>query len=692
LAAQGAEESDGTPGGEGVPLFILSPLARDELTRLATRAGWKPVAARRRERAESRYLGSLARTALIDARGQSEAEALVLVGSLAEAVEASGGAMLILVDAVLAPALPRLIGAGATHFLEPPVDEARLRAALLCADRLAERLVGSLQAVRNRHAVQRGDALFWRWNGAQRTLSISPALASLIEEVAPGVDYRRWGVTDLVRQLDRAERAGAIAAIRQTVDNLMPAAFAHGVRGQPGRRLVHHLYPDSTGFSGEIEALDTARSTDNRDRDFMTGLASRRGALGWVGHELMAGREPVLLLLAISDFDRINTAYGAVLGDAMLSRVALRLTRLLADLVGKEVMVARVAGAEFLIGLPAAGQTREQRIERGSFIARQLLGEVERPFNAGDHLIRLTARGGIALTQAGDDAERLLRRAGSALADARGSGGQGSIRLRVANRRSLELDQDRLDSDLRLALDRGEIQLLFQPQFRTADDAMVGVEALARWHHPVHGDLGAGALFAVAERSDFLLPLSDHIQARALAEAAGWGGALASLRLAINLTAADLAQPGFVEQFLAMVDASGFPRGRLTVELTESGLIESIDAAAEIMAALREAGVAIAIDDFGTGYSSLSYLKSLPLDYLKIDSGLARDIGGTGRDRVIVRAIIDMAKTLGLCVIAEGVESEEQLHLLARAGCDIYQGFLRAPPVDTARLATFAQS
>jgi EAL domain-containing protein (putative c-di-GMP-specific phosphodiesterase class I) len=162
---------------------------------------------------------------------------------------------------------------------------------------------------------------------------------------------------------------------------------------------------------------------------------------------------------------------------------------------------------------------------------------------------------------------------------------------------------------------------------------------------------------------------------------------LRALRLAINVTAADITEPDFLTSFLRLVDESGFARDRLTVELTESGLVEDLASASLLLSQLREAGLAVAVDDFGTGYSSLAYLKALPLDYLKIDSSIARDITGSGRDRIIVRAIIDMARSLGLGVIAEGVETQPQLALLARAGATSYQGFLRSPAVTSAALA-----
>ena len=182
-----------------------------------------------------------------------------------------------------------------------------------------------------------------------------------------------------------------------------------------------------------------------------------------------------------------------------------------------------------------------------------------------------------------------------------------------------------------------------------------------------------------------------HIHARALTEAAAWPKALSHLRLAVNVTAGDISEPDFLRNFLRLVDETGFERSRLTVELTESGLVENLEGAGLLLAQLRDAGLAVAVDDFGTGYSSLAYLKALPLDYLKIDSSLARDITSTARDSIIVRAIIDMARSLDLGVIAEGVETEQQLALLARAGCTCYQGFLRSPPVTSDVLKTLVE-
>nr|MDP8993770.1 EAL domain-containing protein [Pseudomonadota bacterium] len=244
-----------------------------------------------------------------------------------------------------------------------------------------------------------------------------------------------------------------------------------------------------------------------------------------------------------------------------------------------------------------------------------------------------------------------------------------------------------LEGELRKAISKKEFEVFYQPKVSCADGRVVGAEALARWRHPELGELGALTLFTVAERSDYLAQLSDHVQRKAISEAARWPAMLAQLRLSVNVTAADIVRPGFAAQFLKLVAESGFDPARLTVEVTEGGLIEDLAAAARLLADLRQGGVRVAIDDFGTGYSSLAYLKALPLDYLKIDKRLCEDISGSPRDRIVVRSVIDMARSLGLTVIAEGVESEEQLVLLAQEGCNLYQGFLCSPPVASEELA-----
>jgi EAL domain-containing protein (putative c-di-GMP-specific phosphodiesterase class I) len=235
-------------------------------------------------------------------------------------------------------------------------------------------------------------------------------------------------------------------------------------------------------------------------------------------------------------------------------------------------------------------------------------------------------------------------------------------------------------------MDAREIELRFQPQAAVADGRISGVEVLARWRHHRLGELGAERLFAAATRAALLPMLSRHIQAIALDAIAAWPAALSRLRVAINVTAADLARGDFAGWLMGQVGALGIDPARLTLEITEHDLIANLDAAAAVLSDLRALGLRVALDDFGTGYSGIAYLKALPLDCLKIDSRLAADIVGSPRDQIVVRHVIAMARELGLAVIAEGVETEAHLAALAEAGCSTFQGYLCAEPLTGAAL------
>ena len=661
--------------GGAAPLFILSFRHRDELTGMAERAGWQPIAARRAENAESRFIASGAQVAVVDARG-ALAEGRDAVRSLADPAEANAAGLLVLLSRNDEAALEELYAAGATHFLVSPFSEQKFLHAVQFARRHSERVGG-------RRPARRGDGVpSWRWRPGSQSVELSPALArkaGLGEEAG-----QRIGLMDLFRKLDPEGRKAARGAVDRLLATGEATAFAHKDAETEGR-IAHHLRVE--GGQGEIigRTESIAPPEAGTSRDSMTGIRDAAAARAALSQALESGGPVILLLLAVSRFDTINAAFGRGVGDAVLQAAARRIERE-AGADGRRRLVARMAGAEFLIALPAASS-----LDEGRLLAGQLVEALGRPFLSGDHVVSLGSRVGVAASAEGDDVAALLRRASFALAEAK-AGECGPVRVYDEVVAAGSSFADQLDVDLRRALDRGEIEIVFQPQVAIARDDIVGVEALARWLHPRLGELGAATLFNVAERSDYLDQLSDHVQHKAIAIAAGWPESLAHLRLSVNITSADIARPGFAEQFLARLAESGFPAARLTVEVTESGLIDDLAAAATLLARLRQGGLRVAIDDFGTGYSSLAYLKALPLDYLKIDKKLSDDIGGSVRDQVVVRSVIDMARSLGLEVIAEGVETEEQLALLAREGCTLYQGFLCAPPLDSERLKALVET
>jgi len=235
-----------------------------------------------------------------------------------------------------------------------------------------------------------------------------------------------------------------------------------------------------------------------------------------------------------------------------------------------------------------------------------------------------------------------------------------------------------LEADLLGAIDGDQIEIVYQPQFGLPYDRLTGAEALARWNHPQLGRIGAGALFAIAERADHIAPLSRHIARLALAGAVHWPD---GLRLSLNVTASDLAADSYGGELAAIIAQSGFPGERLTLEVTEQALLADIQIAERTLRGLAEAGIRIALDDFGAGFCNFRYLKLLPLHYLKLDRSMVDGITSDPRDLAVLRAIIAMARALDLEVIAEGIESEAQRALIADEGCDYFQGFLRAQPM-----------
>jgi diguanylate cyclase (GGDEF)-like protein len=674
----GAAAASAAAGGQ-LPLFLISFRYRNELAPLIERTGRRVIAARRAEAAGRRFIASGATIAVIDAR-DAEEEAVAACAAMAAAVGSAGSALLVIVDDIAS--LDRYLAAGATHYLAAPFGETEMRIALAFADRHAERLAGGGRAASVRAALRLSESEAWIWKPGDRMVTLSAALADRI-----GVATETVPMSMLFRLMDRESRRLAREAIDRLLSTGRSTAFAHRSRAL-GERLAHHISYDEERHA-VVAWVEVDRRDDEpagEDGDALTGLPAVDRIRQWVERRLaddqLAEPRCILLMLGIMRFGLVNAAFGRPTGDAVLQGVARRIERVI-DRIGLEhTMIARTAGSEFAIalGAPVTADTAE-------LIANRLVESVAWPFVSGDSLIPLSCRVGIAAIdgEGRRDAGTLFQRAAAALAAAK-HGDTGLVRALDADSEAEAHRRNQLEIDLRRALDHDQIDILFQPQVDIRSGQIMGVEALARWRHPQLGELGAVPLFATAARSDFVVQLSTYVQQRALEVAASWPEHMGNLRLSVNVTAADIAQPNFVEDFLSRVDKAGFPRDRLTVEVTESGLIADLAGAAGLLAQLRGAGLRVAIDDFGTGYSSLAYLKALPLDYLKIDKTLAEDITGSTRDRIVVRGVIEMARSLGLAVITEGVETKAQLSLLAREGCNYYQGYLCSPPIDSGTL------
>ncbi|MGP1353351.1 MAG: putative bifunctional diguanylate cyclase/phosphodiesterase [Parasphingopyxis sp.] len=648
---------------------------------IVERAGWTPIAARRLEKAERRFILSGSRIALVDARGAFD-DGLEAVTALAETVEANAAALVVLISKTDIGRVDSVFAAGATHYLASPFGEQELIQALRFADRFTVRLGGRFRQAG--HSPGAGtETLGWRFDRTADRVELDPALSHLLGLSPKAGTGMPWA--DFAALLGDSAAAEGERTLERLSETSEPTAFAHDMPGMAGQRMVHHLTLDEA--TGEVRGLvelpdEEANDPAIAEHDYLTGVRDVRGAYRWIDRQLAANSGGfALLLISLHRFERINQAYGSAIGDAALKGMARRIERLVLDMPVAKKLVARLAGAEFAVGLAP-----DVSVEDAEFAARQLVSVIEQPFITDGQVIRLKTRCGIVTDSADDaDSAAVMRRASVALAEARDSDAD-AIQIFGEEERVAAAHDSRLEIDLRLALDRDEIDILFQPQVSVTSGAITGVEALARWRHPQFGELGAVALFAAAERSDYVTELSRHVQAKAVQMAASWADALGSLRLSVNVTASDMAEADFVDRFVDMVEASGFDRERVTAEVTESGLIEDLGVAGDRLARLRAEGFRVAIDDFGTGYSSLAYLKSLPLDYLKIDRRLSQDIAGSSRDRIVVTGVIEMARSLGLSVIAEGVETHEQLELLAEQGCELYQGFLCAPPLSSEEL------
>jgi diguanylate cyclase len=417
--------------------------------------------------------------------------------------------------------------------------------------------------------------------------------------------------------------------------------------------------------------------------DALTGLPGRDAARARLAKWLDRGDPVHGLLIGLRRFDAINLAYGSAAGDAALAEVAARLRHFAHGELDGAWIVARGGGGQFLLL-----STEPCSRERWQLVAAQALDLLAGPIALGGSTLRLSPRGALLRSQGGEDAESLLDRLGQTLATAMTAAGK---RLLWADGEATRAGRSaaQLEADLLRALDRGEIEVVYQPQWSCSDDKLTGAEALARWNHPKLGRIGAGALFAIAERADHVAQLSRHIAQAALAGARDWPE---PLRLSLNVTPNDLASGDYAREFATLVADSGFPAGRLTLEVTEQVLLADVGQAALAFERLTAQGMRIALDDFGAGFCNFRYLKLLPLHYLKLDRSMIEGVTSDPRDLAVLRAIVAMAGALDLAVIVEGVESETQRALAADEGCAFYQGFLRAQPMGAAEFLELACS
>lgn len=418
-------------------------------------------------------------------------------------------------------------------------------------------------------------------------------------------------------------------------------------------------------------------------RDAVTGLSGRDSVRARLSEWLARGEPVHALLLGLRRFDAVNLAFGRAVGDAALAEVTARIRHFAADALDGSWLSTRISGGQFLL-IASESCSRE----RWQFLASGLLDVVARPMPVAGATIRLSPRAALLRGLSGESADLALDRLGQALTRLMENPGR---RLAWVDGEAARTGRSaaQLEADLLAAIDRDEIEIVFQPQFACVDDRLIGAEALARWNHPQLGRIGAVTLFSVAERADQVAHLSRHIARLALGQVSAWPS---GLRLSLNVTPGELVAPEYAEELLSLVAASGFRADRLTIEVTEQVLVSELGLAAESFRALHRRGVRIALDDFGAGFCNFRYLKLLPLDYLKLDRSMIDGIGSDPRDLAVLRGILAMARALGLKVIAEGIEDPAQLALVRSEGCDSYQGYIKAQPMPAGDFLTLARS
>jgi diguanylate cyclase len=411
--------------------------------------------------------------------------------------------------------------------------------------------------------------------------------------------------------------------------------------------------------------------------DALTGLPNRRHLMSSLETLLKGRRSEERLAVVAVDLDRfkpVNDLYGHAVGDELLIRIA----KLLSDAVGDGGFVARLGGDEFVMVLPCA--RADELI--GNLSA--LVALFEPPIVLGDHEVSIGATLGVAMApDDGDEAPLLLRRADAALYRAK-EDGRGRFAFFEPGLDARALERAMLEHDLRLAVRNDEIVPHFQPLVELEGGAINGYEILARWPHATRGLIGPDHFIQIAEETGLIGEMTFNVLRRACREALHWPGAP---RLSLNIAPAQLHDAALPQKILKVLAECGFPPARLEIEITEDALVADFDAARALLTSLKNLDVRIALDDFGTGYSSLRHLRELPFDVLKIDRSFVHSMTDSEEAMSIVRTIVHLAKSLGLAVTAEGIETQGQAAELQALGCERGQGYLLGRPSACPQLA-----
>ena len=583
-------------------------------------------------------------------------------------------------------------------------------------EELAALVIDELELRRVRRFVERygqlcesGPAVIFRWRAQPGwPIDYASASATVVLGYTPAELYQRR-FTDLVHPEDipGLERAyehqvaeggsrfeygpyrvrcqdGAYAPVRETT---LVERDKHGEVVALYGYLADVGGTEPLGTHGGYAEPDTAKAStashapSARDGT-LTALASRSALLSRLKRAIAEcqyeGRALAVIAFDVRDFRAVNDSLGRERGDEVLHRLGQRL----AAAVGESQVAARLSGDEFAVLLPRADDRRSVEA-----VARTLLDQLEAPYEVAGLKTLLAVRAGIHLCEGGGcSAETLLEQAETALYQAKSE----KARYRFFSPELVTSARERLElgAELREALAADQLTVHYQPQTDLISGDWIGVEALARWHHPERGWISPAQFIPAAERSGLIGELGAWVLEQACREAQGWLARGWDLdRVCVNVAAPQLTDPDFHHQVRQILSRTGLPASRLELEITESLMVSPTQETLDRLEALRDLGVRMAVDDFGTGYSTLSYLKDLPIDRLKVDRSFVRGMPDQPRLLAVTRAILALGKNLGFEVLAEGIETEHERRELLAEGCLQGQGFLFGRPVPAEQIA-----
>jgi len=425
--------------------------------------------------------------------------------------------------------------------------------------------------------------------------------------------------------------------------------------------------------------------------DSLTDLPNRRLVLDRLQQDLIRSRRfgnaGALLFLNLDRFEAINDSLGHAAGDEILKQTAKRL----AELLSSKETVARVGSDEFVVMLPELNHIPEHATSLAQRFAEKVKSSLSMPYPLHDQKLHITASIGISVYPLGNEnADDVLGKADIAMHRAKEMGGD-NFQFYLPNMQHAASERLSIENDLRQGLENDEFYLNFQPQLNSKGE-ICGAEALLRWQNKQRGLVSPLEFIHIAEESGLIIPIGEWVIKTACKLIKKWSDAGIKLKLAVNVSPKQFQQVDFVALVLGYLSDSGVDPQQLELELTESLLVANVDDAINKMQNLKSFGIGISIDDFGTGYSSLSYLKRLPIDKLKIDQSFVFDISSDTNDAQIVETIISMTQHLNLSVIAEGVETEEQLRFLYDKGCHLYQGYFFSKPLPEQDFLAFVKN